>query len=680
VLSPGSCSRCNCALPDGSVAVLCPACRTAGETSRPQPGTPEQSPAHVEPVTQSYHPSDPEAVGTATDPFADAVERATLTAAPVVPVRSHTAAPHSITLTGPEAPEVARLPLAPPGYELVRRLGGGGMGDVFLAREFASARDVAMKFLRSPGSATGVERFLAEVRALARIDHPNIVKFLATDFYREQPFFTMEFVSGGNLAERVSTAGPPPPLEAARLIASAARAVHAAHLDQVLHRDLKPSNVLLTADGNVKVSDFGLAKLTDLDESITGDEPLGTPGFMPPEQIARNRGPVGAGSDVYGLGATLYYLLTGRAPFVGENKLEIVAQVERDQPDRPRALRPEVPAALEAIALKCLEKDPAARYSSAAELADDLDRFLAGMSTRALPLTRMRRARRWLSRNRVAIGLAGAGVLLAVALVAAGRQLQPPLDAEQRIRDEIAAGKVVRLLQPDGQPRSPSWPLGSIEVRSSEEDGGTCHFESPDIAVLLLLQDPGVDSYRVRAELRQSKKAGHVVPDVNPDTSQVGLILGYAGQNGPNGTRAHTMTALAFREFDHPAKLSDVRMLEVVEAGYWSGVGFVPPELRTVRKSMSVPLRPADGPDPPWRELDVRVTQDGIWVPDAKGNPQLVSSQGIVERWNYLEDLLGARLGGLNGPIADWSPRKPIGIWVRGSTVSVRNVIIESSR
>jgi len=605
-----------------------------------------------------------------------------MTAEPVAPIRAQTAAPQSITLTGPETPELARFPLSPPGYELVRRLGGGGMGDVFLAREYASARDVAMKFLRSPSSSTGVERFLAEVRALARIDHPNIVKFLATDFYRDQPFFTMEYVSGGNLAERVSAGKPLPPLEAARLIACAARAVQAAHMVQVLHRDLKPSNILLSADGTVKVSDFGLAKLTDVDDSVTGDEPLGTPGYMPPEQIARDRGPVGPASDVYGLGATLYYLVTGRAPFVGENKLEIVARVERDLPDRLRALRPEVPAVLEAVALKCLEKDPSARYASAAELADELDKYRAGLGTRALPLTRIRRARRWVGRNRAGIGLAAAGLLLGIALVVIGRQFgkdrTPPPDPEQLIREEIASGKEARLLDVQGRPRVKTWPLSPAELTSSPDGGGTCTFESEDTNVLLLLRDPAVDSYRLRAKVEQTTKAGYTNPLINPGDNEVGLVAGYAGQLGPNGRTGYTLMALTFRDYDpvgphKPRKFTLTAVSGTTSAGFRLAK-FWKERLINTGKKLDLPGKDV----PSFRDLEILVSPKGIRITGDDGNPILASAAEIQKSWKEKESQLATELGGLPGSPTEWSPRMPIGIWAAGSKVSVRDVTMKS--
>lgn len=690
MLSPDACSRCNSVLPAKSIGDLCPVCRSAGETSRPAPGTPQLNPAQGEPITESYRPGEPRDQITPSDPFVADVARATLTANPAAMGRALTASPRSLTATGPESPDLTRLPFAPAGYELIRRLGGGGMGDVYLAREHVPQREVAMKFLRSPGNSVGLERFLAEVRALARIDHPHIVRFITSDFYRDQPFFTMEFAAGGNLADRVASGGPLDPREAARLVADAARAVQAAHEEDVLHRDLKPSNILLGADGRVKVSDFGLAKLIDVADESTYDNPLGTPGFMPPEQITRDRGPVGPASDVYGLGATLYFLLTGRAPFVGENKLEVFARVQRDLPDRPRALRPDVPASLEAVALKCLEKKPGDRfYETAAELADDLDRFLAGRGTRVLPLTPVRRARRWVAWNRKAIGVGVAAIAIAVALVAIGNRFaedSPPVqvsnlliqDPDEAIRLSIAAGETVRLLTPDGVPRSESWPLGSVHLKSSPADGGTCNFEVPDNRILLLLLDPGVDSYVVRADICQALKLTQVVPGIPDD--DVGLVLGYAGQDGPNGSRVHSMMVLRFTEYGPGDGPKVVRWLERIDMGGTRGRDFEPlGSFKIIRQGPTARIR-REKPDADgrvWRKVEATVTPAGVLVTFPSGPPQPATSAHIANQRLKLAQQISAGPLGPVGPLPDWSPRMPLGIWASGSSVFVRNVTIE---
>ncbi len=318
------------------------------------------------------------------------------------------------------------LPTAPPGYEILSDLGHGGMGDVYMVREVSTKRVMAMKFVRACHNPTAIERFMREVQSLATVNHPHIVRILsAVD--RPVPYFTMEFHSGGTLADRVSRDKPLAPDEAARWIASAARAVHAAHQHGIVHRDIKPSNILLAKDGSVRVSDFGLAKLADEDgEQITATGPIGTAGFMPPEQVSRVYGEIDERSDVYGLGATLYYLVTGARPLEWVES-KVARGVETFVPKRPRELRSDIPLQLEAVVLKCLEKNQTDRYATAEELAEDLDRYLAGSEPEAPQLTRTRRLRRWVASQRTRLALVAVAMAAAIGLVIAAMKWAPPV-------------------------------------------------------------------------------------------------------------------------------------------------------------------------------------------------------------------------------------------------------------
>ncbi len=527
-MSPSSCIRCSRPLPVGSTSGLCVVCLSNGDTSHHLLQTPVSAGPLTERETASVEPIK----------FPAVLDDTTVTG----PEALVTAAPLPGTASAPGPNVVVGQPLPPPGYDLLRRLGGGGMGDVFLAREHTSERLVAIKFLRSPGNPTAVERFLAEVRALARLDNPHIVKVFATDFYRHQPFFTMEYAPGGTLAERVTVEGPFDPVRAARLIATIARAVQVAHSAHILHRDLKPNNILLGENGEPRVSDFGLAKLTDRDDGITaGSGALGTPSFMPPEQVSRKHGAIGPPADVYGLGATLYHLLTGRPPFIGETPAEITVRVERDPPDRLRVIRRDIPMELEAIVMKCLEKDSSKRYPSPGALADDLDRFLAGKSPDAPPLTRWRRLRRWVGRHRMRVAVAGAVVLAAAFMVSGGWQLLfGPRDEAERIRKELRAGRRVVLVGETGPPRWHRWAFGAAALGQSSTGDGSCSFEATYISLLELLDDPGIDSYQVTADIRFL----YTKPEPGPDgqiklrgsaAALIGLYFGYTAPNAADG-------------------------------------------------------------------------------------------------------------------------------------------------
>jgi serine/threonine protein kinase len=268
-------------------------------------------------------------------------------------------------------------------YDIVRKLGEGGMGAVYLARDVQLDRQVALKVIEGIGGAGGSElrRFRIEATAAARLAHPGITQIYDVGEQDGNVYLTLEYVGGGSLSKLLRAGGPMQPEGAVRLVLQLARAVHAAHQNGIIHRDLKPGNVLLTENGAPKISDFGLAKLVDQindDEALTNPgQALGTPGYMAPEQVRGELDKVGPATDVYGLGTILYECLTGRRPFHG-GSLSVAYQIVEQMPPPPRQIRPEIPVSLEHICLKCLDKDPHKRYAGADRLAQALQEFLAG--------------------------------------------------------------------------------------------------------------------------------------------------------------------------------------------------------------------------------------------------------------------------------------------------------------
>jgi hypothetical protein len=335
---------------------------------------------------------------------------------PIAPAEAPTLAPAGAPPSADERPGV-------PGYELHEELGRGGMGVVYKARQLSLNRFVALKMvLAGPfAGADQLARFRVEAESVARLQHPSIVQIHEIGSHAGHSYLALEYVPGGTLAQHC--AGKPlAPSEAARLVETLARAVHYAHQRGIIHRDLKPGNVLLTEDGQPKIADFGLAKMLDSGSGSATPRPqtqsgaiLGTPAYMAPEQTGGKRGTVGPAADIYALGAILYELLTGRPPFQADTPVDVILKVATEEPPRPRQVEPAVPRDLEAVCLKSLQKNPAARYASAAELADDLLRFLKGEPTVARPATRGARFRAGAWRRRW--WLAGCGTAACLLLL-----------------------------------------------------------------------------------------------------------------------------------------------------------------------------------------------------------------------------------------------------------------------
>jgi serine/threonine-protein kinase len=311
-----------------------------------------------------------------------------------------------------------------PGYEVEAVLGRGGMGVVYRARDLRLNRPVALKMLLA-GAYAGPgerERFLREAEAVAGLRHENIVQVYGAGDHEGRPYFTMEYVEGGSLAQMLQGT-PQPARQAAALLAPLAEAVQVAHRGGIVHRDLKPANVLLTADGTPKVADFGLARHFEGGPALTfSGARVGTPSYMAPEQAAGKRA-VGPAADVYALGAILYEMLTGRPPFRAETATETERQVIAEEPVPPARMNPKVPRDLETVCLKCLHKDSPRRYATAAALADDLRRFGRGEPIAARPAGLPERLGRWVRRRPGRAALLAASLLLVVLLVGGGQWL-----------------------------------------------------------------------------------------------------------------------------------------------------------------------------------------------------------------------------------------------------------------
>jgi tetratricopeptide (TPR) repeat protein len=361
-----------------------------------------------------------------------------------------------------------------PGYELVKKLDQGGMGVVYLARQTGLNRLVAVKMIRAGGQARPEHfvRFRIEAEAVARLRHPHILQIFDIGEVDGLPYFSLELLEGGSLDERLAGT-PQPGRQAAELMIVLGRAVHVAHEAGIVHRDLKPSNVLFTADGIPKITDLGLAKRMESDSRQTESVAImGSPSYMAPEQARGHSRYVGPPADVYAMGAILYEMLTGRPPFKGETPIETVRQVVDDEVVPPSRLVPKVARDLETICLKCLNKDPSKRYTSALALADDLERLRDGETILARRTPALERGIKWARRRPLhAAGLAAAAlVVLGLPLGAAyyehetGRRAVGLMREGSRLEDEARSARSAAELS------SVRVKLASLRDRLDRED------------------------------------------------------------------------------------------------------------------------------------------------------------------------------------------------------------------
>ncbi len=452
-------------------------------------------------------------------------------------------------------------------YELREKLGQGAMGVVYKARQVGFNRLVALKMSLS-GGLLGHEaraRFRIEGEAIARLKHPNIVCVYDCGEHDGQPYFSMELVEGQSLSQKLGM-GPLAEKKAAELVRTLARAVAFAHEQEVIHRDLKPANVLLDADGAVKLTDFGLAKLLDAEVGQTQRETvLGTASYMSPEQARGDLSAVGRLADVYGLGAILYETLTGRPPFRSGSRAETLHQVQTLDPVPPSKLRLRLCRSLEAICLKCLEKDPRRRYASATALAEDLERWMENRPTRARPVGPLLRCWKAVQR-RPALAPSVLACVLAITMAALWWSLcEPTLEQryEQRVAPLLAQlqhGETVDLIQPEGN--IPAFMVrcgdGITKVRMTA-DGFIV--TTPGLGLVELLPRVPISDYRIHAELRHDRTRFGPVGDAG-----VGVTFTGRHVNSPDGGQ-HVVAAVGLNDWDqrqHDKKLQSRAMLQLV--------------------------------------------------------------------------------------------------------------------
>ncbi|MBX3399367.1 MAG: serine/threonine protein kinase [Gemmataceae bacterium] len=655
-----TCRSCGSPLPEHLTDGTCPSCGSA----------------------QAGHET-PKASGTPADREGDFVvdlpgER-TGTHRPEADVASTVVAEGTVRAVRRAAPRLA-------GYRDVAWLNGGGMGDVYRGIQTGTERRVAIKVMRATVGTHGQgrERFENEIRALGRVDHPGVVRVYECGECDHGPYFSMEFVEGETLAKRVKRDGPLPPLEAVRIVRIAAEAVHCAHRVDVLHRDIKPSNVMIAPDGTVKVTDFGLAKHTDETDDITATGMvIGTPSYIPPEQAEGRTDRIGPASDVYGLGATLYHLLTGCPPHTTQSTARALRGARVGDVVPPTERRPDLCPVLGAIVEKSLANDPARRYASAEAFARELANWAAGEPTIAMPPTALQRFGRRLRRHRIVLAVFGLVFVLAAA-VAIVRHVT---DEKGAIERALARGEAVTLVGETGGPRWHEWVLLPGLMGKSQDGKNALGMQSQRYTGLMLVEDPMTDHYRFRTDILHY--GGMRADETNKTTnhaSKIGLFWGYRKLLGQDGATADTMFSLDFNDLTRNTKANpnaddEPRPLRVHARSFPNlpDVGLKDPEigLPVVAHFLSKGEKQSI-----WRTLEIEVHPERVTVSFAvtAGKPPRIvgslSREQLEDGRATMERRLNEK-GGAGWTVPEWTPRRPLGILGLLSTISIRNAVIE---
>jgi predicted Ser/Thr protein kinase len=567
--------------------------------------------------------------------------------------------------------EQGPLPRPPGGllerYQVLEELGRGGMGIVYKARDLLLGRLVALKRVRGGRAGSDeVLRFQREAQAVARLRHRHIVALFDFGEHEGEPFFTMAYVGGGNLALRRDEFCEP--RAAVALLEKVARAVQAAHEQGIIHRDLKPANILLDEDGEPQVGDFGLAKFLDpepaTDPTYTG-QLVGTPAYMAPEQAAGHGHRATPATDVWSLGVVLYELLTRRRPFPGPGP-ETTRQILSGEPPRPRSVRPGLDRSLETIVLACLEKEPARRYPTAGALADDLGRWLRGEPVQVRPAGWPRRLGRALRRHPA---ISGALLLVGLLTLAAplGLSLADPNRPARAIDARLARHEAVPLIGETGPPAWCPWVMRGGGIIQSERGDGTFTLSAQQASLLELVRD-GRQDYRFRVEVCQH------------DASRLGVVGLYfahtrlEGRKGPE----HCFCTVSFSDIE--ALFADPN-----GNGMSSKVSLQvqrhrdADEFDAYTEAASHPFAPArlvrQAPCP-WRKLAVVVTSRLVEVSWEGAAVISVPTDDLKKRFHILKL---DREGRDDCPELDpdFGPRGGLGLYVTRSEVSFRNAALE---
>jgi serine/threonine-protein kinase len=599
---------------------------------------------------------------------------------------------------GPQTIEQPRWPDLP-GYEVLGKLGEGGMGVVYKVRNLAIGRVEALKMIRGQVSlhTHALQRFQLEIRATAQFEHPRVVRVYAVGQHDGVPYFTMEYVESGSLAQHMRRFLANPG-SAVALIAKVARAVHYLHTKNIVHRDLKPANILLKEEHDEPlVSDFGLARLFDGEIEQAGREHpgadarltqagavMGTAAYMAPEQAAGQTDKLTAATDVWALGVVLYELLTGHRPFEGKDSASVRDAVLTAAPPPPRAYQARIGLDLEAICLRCLEKNPQRRYATAQALVDDLERLQRGdpILPERLPRRVFRKVRRHKAASAIA-AVCGVLVLIIAFLVSDYRPAQPPdktAAAEANLKTvlaEVATGRRVDLIPTLGPPGAYRWASRGIHDALSEAADKPFSVNATSFALLELLPANPLQRCRLTLDVHH---------DGGAKDGEVGIYFSYSKQFSAQGLPIHCFCGISFNDvtpvwenlppmeenLPKPANQMRLQSFLLIQKAAEESTGLMrhrgPPGLSTN-------FKPAGLTNPtPWRTLEVdllpdqiRVAWDHLPLPPVP-RARLQSSMKFAIGKSPLKPLQEPQL----------LPKEALGLYVYGATAWFRRCSIEA--
>jgi serine/threonine protein kinase len=567
-----------------------------------------------------------------------------------------------------------------PGIQLKDLIGTGGSATVFRGIQLGANRECAVKFVSRMMHASAGERLGREVRAIAGLNHPNIIRVFSCDLEGLTPYLVLEYAAGGSLADRLKANPNGLPIgESVALAEAVARALHHAHENGIVHRDIKPGNLLLDSTGTVKVSDFGLARNFEKDATITKSQAiLGTPAYMAPEQARSEEAT--PKSDVYGIGAVLYDCLTGRPPFPTRDYVETLMHVKNDPPPPPRSIRREIPRDLEAICLKCLKKNPNQRYASANDLADDLGRFQRGERTHARPTLVPARIRHS-AKKYPTLWAAAAVILIGVVVLALMPERAKAISKRKLTQEQctktLQAGHELKIID-DRDLRVEDFQL--IQSAEFPRLEGVPEWTATafDPAGIGLILRPGIDSYIISGELSQSKRASEENQElaVKKPLEMVGLMIGHESIASGNKT-IHYYELLHFSDFLD----TDEQVMNLINRMHLNTYCYEHNLLDTggfERRGGSAIKLPPPIQYPSWRQFTMKVTPHGITYDFDNQTRSLPAEEINANR----KDLQASILKNLPPGYSDfqpkpWNPKEmSIGLWVKLSSLSVRNLVI----